>query len=237
MPAPGARSWARSSPAAAAVSPRLRGRPRPRSLHGEGHANPAPPVASSILLDSNENPLGPGPAAMEALTRAFADAGPLPTNARTATADLRAAIARRVSVTPENVALGARILGAPAHDRSPLHLVRPPPGHRGAHVRAAGQDGRAARHRRAPRARGQGRPARSRRDGQAARWAGSSYLCNPNNPTSTVHPAPAIAEFVARVGKESPETTILIDEAYHDYVDRSRLRHRGAPRPGAPNVS
>jgi histidinol-phosphate aminotransferase len=53
---------------------------------------------------------------------------------------------------------------------------------------------------------------------QAARWAGMVFLCNPNNPTSTLHPARAIAEFVARVRKESPDTAILIDEAYHDYV-------------------
>ena len=33
-----------------------------------------------------------------------------------------------------------------------------------------------------------------------------------------MHPAKAVAEFVARVRKESPDTAILIDEAYHDYV-------------------
>jgi histidinol-phosphate aminotransferase len=53
---------------------------------------------------------------------------------------------------------------------------------------------------------------------QAARWAGLVFFCNPNNPTSTVQPAQAVTEFVARVRKESPETAILIDEAYHDYV-------------------
>ena len=34
---------------------------------------------------------------------------------------------------------------------------------------------------------------------QAARWAGLVFLCNPNNPTARVHPAKAVAEFVARV--------------------------------------
>src|SRR5262249_60994499 len=53
---------------------------------------------------------------------------------------------------------------------------------------------------------------------QAARWAGLVYLCNPNNPTGTVHASKAVAEFVARVRRESPDTGILIDEAYHDYV-------------------
>ena len=53
---------------------------------------------------------------------------------------------------------------------------------------------------------------------QAAKWAGLIFFCNPNNPTSTLHPAKAVAEFVARIHKESPDTVILIDEAYHDYV-------------------
>src|SRR2546428_724700 len=53
---------------------------------------------------------------------------------------------------------------------------------------------------------------------QAARWAGLVFLSNPNNPTSTLHPARAVADFIARVGLESPETAILVDEAYHDYV-------------------
>jgi histidinol-phosphate aminotransferase len=53
----------------------------------------------------------------------------------------------------------------------------------------------------------------------AARWSGLVFFCNPNNPTGTVHSFKAVADFVARVRRESPETAILIDEAYHDYVD------------------
>src|SRR5207249_3272543 len=53
---------------------------------------------------------------------------------------------------------------------------------------------------------------------EAARGAGLIYICNPNNPTSTVQSAKAVADFVSRVRRESPETAVLIDEAYHDYV-------------------
>src|SRR6185503_11096278 len=52
----------------------------------------------------------------------------------------------------------------------------------------------------------------------AARGAGLVYFCNPNNPTATVHGGDAVAGYVNRVAQTSPDTTILIDEAYHEYV-------------------
>ena len=52
----------------------------------------------------------------------------------------------------------------------------------------------------------------------AAKGAGLVFLNNPNNPTATVHGAKVVADFVSRVRQVSPETVILIDEAYHDYV-------------------
>ena len=53
---------------------------------------------------------------------------------------------------------------------------------------------------------------------EASKGAGLVFLCNPNNPTATVHSSAAVNEFVENVLSASPETTILIDEAYHDYV-------------------
>jgi histidinol-phosphate aminotransferase len=53
----------------------------------------------------------------------------------------------------------------------------------------------------------------------AARGQGLVFLCNPNNPTSTVHNAAAVRNFIAKVRKDSPQTMILVDEAYHEYVD------------------
>jgi histidinol-phosphate aminotransferase len=54
---------------------------------------------------------------------------------------------------------------------------------------------------------------------QAARGAGLVFFCNPNNPTATVHSKADVTAFVQRVNQLSPQTTILIDEAYHEYVD------------------
>jgi histidinol-phosphate aminotransferase len=43
-------------------------------------------------------------------------------------------------------------------------------------------------------------------------------VCNPNNPTATVHSISAIADFVKKVRATSPGTAIHIDEAYLDYA-------------------
>ena len=49
--------------------------------------------------------------------------------------------------------------------------------------------------------------------------AGLVFCCNPNNPTATAHSATAIRDFVARTHAVSPETTVLVDEAYHEFVE------------------
>jgi histidinol-phosphate aminotransferase len=48
--------------------------------------------------------------------------------------------------------------------------------------------------------------------------AGLMFVCNPNNPTATAHPLNLITEFVSKVRRASPDTAILIDEAYADYA-------------------
>jgi histidinol-phosphate aminotransferase len=52
----------------------------------------------------------------------------------------------------------------------------------------------------------------------ASKGAGMVYLNNPNNPTATVHSGKAVANLIDRVLQVSPETTLLIEEAYFDYV-------------------
>jgi histidinol-phosphate aminotransferase len=55
--------------------------------------------------------------------------------------------------------------------------------------------------------------------GAAARGAGLVFLCNPNNPTATVHTKADVTAFINDVLRASPQTTILVDEAYFEYVD------------------
>lgn len=52
----------------------------------------------------------------------------------------------------------------------------------------------------------------------AAVGAGLVFLCNPNNPTSTVHTLADVEQAVRRLKERSPDTAILIDEAYIDYA-------------------
>jgi histidinol-phosphate aminotransferase len=50
----------------------------------------------------------------------------------------------------------------------------------------------------------------------AAAQKGLIYVCNPNNPTASITPKNKLREFIA---KTSPETMILVDEAYFHYAD------------------
>ena len=52
----------------------------------------------------------------------------------------------------------------------------------------------------------------------AANGAGMVFFCNPNNPTGMAHPASVVEDFVRRVKRSSPNTSVLIDEAYIDYT-------------------
>jgi histidinol-phosphate aminotransferase len=52
----------------------------------------------------------------------------------------------------------------------------------------------------------------------ASKGAGLVFYCNPNNPTATYVGAKATRDFLSKLNTASPDTTILIDEAYFDYV-------------------
>jgi histidinol-phosphate aminotransferase len=47
---------------------------------------------------------------------------------------------------------------------------------------------------------------------------GLVYICNPNNPTGSLTPRPDLEAFIRKLPRT---TTVLIDEAYHHYVERT----------------
>lgn len=169
-----------------------------------------------IRIDSNENPNGPGARAFEAMRSTFDVANRYPV---TLEDELTTEIARTLGVKSENIMLGCgsgEILRASVQAfTSPTRaLVSPMPSFELA----------------ADYARFIGSPVKSPRvDGKlkldldamadAAKGAGLVYVCNPNNPTATVHGKAAIVGLLDRVGKSSPQTMVLIDEAYHEYVE------------------
>jgi histidinol-phosphate aminotransferase len=53
---------------------------------------------------------------------------------------------------------------------------------------------------------------------QASKGAGLVFYCNPNNPTATYVGAKATRDFLSKLNAASPDTTVLVDEAYFDYV-------------------
>ncbi len=62
---------------------------------------------------------------------------------------------------------------------------------------------------------------------------GLVYVCNPNNPTGTIVTGDELAAFVAKV---SSSATILVDEAYHHFVEDPRYRSACDLIERAPNV-
>jgi histidinol-phosphate aminotransferase len=169
-----------------------------------------------IRIDSNENPNGPGQHVFDVITKHLGESNRYPTKTEI---DLVDTIAKKQGVSAANVVLGCGsgelLRGAVfALTTSSAGLVAPEPT-----FEAPGAFAKFLN-----------RPIVSPRvDSQlkldldamvdAAKGAGLVYLCNPNNPTATVHGKSDIASYVERVNRASPDTTILIDEAYHEYVD------------------
>ena len=171
-----------------------------------------------ICLASNENPVGPGKTVMKAVRAAFGDGGRTPGRYSGASGDVIDAIAKKLGVKPENVVLGC---GSTQILRTATHLFTAPDkalvGTIPTYEECAGY------------AEMMGHPVRPvALDGEfridldkiaeAAKGAGLVFYCNPNNPTATYIGAKATRDFLAKVNRDSPDTTILIDEAYYDYV-------------------
>ena len=169
-----------------------------------------------IRIDSNENPNGPGARVFDAIRGTFDVANRYPV---TLEDELTAEIARTLGVKPENIMLGCgsgEILrtSVQAFTSPARALVSPMPSFElsADYARFMGVPVKSPRV-----------DAKLRNDldamADAAKGAGLVYFCNPNNPTATVHGKAAVAGFVDAVGQSSPQTIVLIDEAYHEYVE------------------
>jgi histidinol-phosphate aminotransferase len=171
-----------------------------------------------IVLSSNENPVGPGLRVLNAMRTALGEGGRSAGRYSTSARDLVDAIARKQGVKPENVVLGC---GSTQILRSATHLFtatdKPLVGTIPTYEECAGY------------AEMMGRPVRAvpldasckidlDKLAEASQGAGLVFYCNPNNPTATYVGARATRDYFERVNRTSPTTTILVDEAYFDYV-------------------
>ncbi len=195
------------------------------------------PLARPLLLHNNENPLGPGPAVLEVVRAALGDggrAGRYPWGQQVA--GLHQAIAQRFGFKPESVVTGC---GSTQVLRAAVQVFTSP-------VKAL-VTGDLTYEECAGYAELIGTPVRAipldpalKLDlpamAEAAKGAGMVFLNNPNNPTATLHSGDAVSAFIDRVLTSSPETTILIDEAYHDYVTDPAYRSQVATAVTNPRV-
>ncbi|MGH9175017.1 MAG: aminotransferase class I/II-fold pyridoxal phosphate-dependent enzyme, partial [Vicinamibacterales bacterium] len=171
-----------------------------------------------IRIASNENPLGPGQHVVDVIVGKFPEAGRYPFNAREREPVLIKALATKFGVAENQVVLGpgsgevlSNAVRAFTSASRPLATAWPTFENPRDTARKIGTEVRAV---------DLDQNLRIDIDKlvEASKGAGLVFFCNPNNPTATVHGAPAVADFVKRVRAASPETVILIDEAYHDYV-------------------
>jgi histidinol-phosphate aminotransferase len=170
-----------------------------------------------ICIASNENPVGPGKAVLDSL-RTLLEGGARPGRYSNQSGQLTEAICAHFKVKPENVLLSegsTEILRAATQvfTSKTKALVGTIP----TYEECAGY------------AELLGHPVKGvsldsafkldvDKMAAAAKGAGLVFYCNPNNPTATYVGAKATRAFLAKVNSTSPETTVLVDEAYFDYV-------------------
>lgn len=170
---------------------------------------PAQAALAEVRLSSNENPYGPCPGAIEAMRAACSRAWRYPDEAVDA---LRADLARLHGLPAESFLIGdgsSEILklAVSAFTGPDRRLVMADPT-----FEAAGRyaESRGAQVTRVPLDGAYAHPLEK----LAAPDAGLVYVCNPNNPTASITPKARVRSFV-----ETAPCMVLVDEAYHHYVD------------------
>ena len=173
-------------------------------------------VSGAVKLSSNENPLGPSPAAVEAVRRAAEKVHIYPDGASGA---LRSALAEKAGLGADQVILGCgsdeivRMLGEAYLD----------PGAPCAFADVTfSQYAFAARLMKARELIVPLKDGVHDLDGFARAVAAHRprlcFVCNPNNPTGTYVGHADVVRFLDAVASSSPETLVVFDEAYVEYA-------------------
>jgi histidinol-phosphate aminotransferase len=202
-----------TSPAVSPALLRAVGGSRTAARGGTAAAADSGPGDAALRLDANENPYGPSPAARKAIQEGITEGNRYPFAEREALIDalsrLHGVDRRRIlpgcgstellraSVCALGAGSGSLLMADPTYEdlsayARPLKAdaVRLPLDGDGVHDLSAME--RAVK--------GDVRLV---------------YVCNPNNPSGTIVDGKALADFIRRAARRA---TVLVDEAYHDYV-------------------
>lgn len=187
--------------------------PNPSSVFTQAYLLAVSPGGGFVKLDSNENPYGPSEKAIQAMQGSFSQSGRYAAN----TPELVRALCGHHGVSGRMLEVGygsSEILkmAAEAFLGPGKSVVTAQPTYEAASRYGDVYGARAVRVR---------LDAGYRHDLKAMRAAvnsntGMIYICNPNNPTATIVSADAVKSFVDSL---PPELPVVVDEAYHHYVD------------------
>jgi histidinol-phosphate aminotransferase len=186
----------------------------PLSLNARALRSSVTRAASPVVrLSSNENPYGPSPAALRAMTEAFGLAWRYPDEHQDALVEELSKL--------HGVGAGQIVLGDGSGEILKLAAAAFTGPGRGLVV--ADPTFEAVAHH-ARTARAEVIPVRLTADYRhdlakmlsAGGSAGLVYVCNPNNPTASVTPKGEVRAFLSKVPRE---TFVLVDEAYYHYVE------------------
>ena len=165
-----------------------------------------------VRLSSNENPYGPSPAALKAMTAGFALAWKYPDETQE---ELVEALAKLNQVPKEQILTGAgsgEILkvSVAAFTGPDKKLVVADPTFEACvgHSKTSGAE--------AVKVKLNSAYAHDLPKMLEVQKAGLHYVCNPNNPTASLTPKADLRDFLAKVPRE---TMVLVDEAYHHFVE------------------
>jgi len=203
--------------AGAALTSNVWGRGRENSVWSAFEAELQAVEKGVICIASNENPVGPGKKVLDSL-RGLLENGAKPGRYSNQTGELTEAVCAHFKVKPENVLLSegsTEILRAATQvfTSKSKALVGTIPTYEecAGYAELIGNQ-----------VRGVKLSSEFKIDLDpflaASKGAGLVFYCNPNNPTATYVGAKATRDFLSKLNSASPDTTVLIDEAYFDYV-------------------
>jgi histidinol-phosphate aminotransferase len=210
------------------------------SLHAAESTLDPKPIPGAVRLNSNENPYGPSPLALKAMTDAFSLAWRYPDEHADALVEQ---LAKVNGVNRDQIVLGdgsgeilkmcaAAFTGPMSSDNRAVPLSKPTRGGaltftpgRGKMIVADPTFEAILNHARVSRADVVKIPLTGSFSHDlskmgAAAVEGLIYICNPNNPTASITPKNEVREFINQVPRG---TMILVDEAYFHYADSPGL--------------